>query len=228
MLETPTTTANSAEPASVAQTPARPWAVLPALVAIGPLAIAFLRFVMPYYTADDAQQIVRDTVAHPSNQSAVIWLGLIAIYAMVPAAVWVGRFARRWSPRLATAAIILMVAGYLSLGSLLTSDVVMWTGTKVGLTADTITQLYNGLHPSLAVADAVFVAGHVLGTILLGLALWRSPVVPRWLAVVCLVCQPLHFVAAVIVSSHPLDLFAWALNALVFAAVAVIARREWR
>ena len=43
--------------------------------------------------------------------------------------------------------------------------------------------------------------------------------------------QPLHFVAAVILGSHWLDLFAWGLNAAGFAAVAVVVLRmsdeEW-
>jgi hypothetical protein len=55
--------------------------------------------------------------------------------------------------------------------------------------------------------------------------------VPRAAALAVLVSQPLHFVAAVVVGSHWLDLFAWGLNAVGFAAVAMVVLRmtdrEW-
>ena len=52
----------------------------------------------------------------------------------------------------------------------------------------------------------LFVVGHVLGTILLGVGMLRWRVVPVWAAVATIVAQPIHFVAAVIVSSQTLDL----------------------
>jgi hypothetical protein len=66
----------------------------------------------------------------------------------------------------------------------------------------------------------VFVLGHVIGTVLLGLALLRSRTVPGWAAIVTAVAQPLHFVALVIVGSRELDFAAWTLNAVAFAVVA--------
>ena len=61
----------------------------------------------------------------------------------------------------------------------------------------------------------------MLGTVLLGCALWRVPGFPRWAALAVAVSQPLHFVAAVVVGSHELDLFAWGLNAVGFAVVGI-------
>jgi len=61
--------------------------------------------------------------------------------------------------------------------------------------------------------------------------MWRSRSVPRWAAVLTLVAQPLHFTAAVIVGSPGLDLAAWGLNAVGFAAAAAAILRmpddEW-
>jgi hypothetical protein len=55
--------------------------------------------------------------------------------------------------------------------------------------------------------------------------------VPTWAGVVTVISQPLHFVAAVVVSSHALDLAAWGLNAVGFAAVSLAILRlgddEW-
>jgi hypothetical protein len=63
-----------------------------------------------------------------------------------------------------------------------------------------------------------FVLGHVIGTILLGAAMWRSRVVARWAAVAVMVSQPVHIVAAVIIPNHTLDMFGWGLQAAGFAA----------
>ncbi len=197
----------------------------PALVAIGPAAIAILRFVLPYDTTDSSRTMAEKVIAHSTKESAVIWLSLVAILAMVPAVIWVGRYARHGAPRLGTAALALMVPGYLALGGLLSSDVLLWSGAKAGLSAASLARMYDHLHPAVFVAEAVFVVGHVIGTVLLGLALWHAPSVARWIAVAVVVCQPLHFIAAVVVSNHPLDLAAWGLNAVAFAAIAVTVRR---
>ena len=107
----------------------------------------------------------------------------------------------------------------------------MLFGVRHGIAPDTLAQLYEGMHPAQTVAEVLFVVGHVLGTILLGVAMLRSRLVPAWAAWVTIVAQPLHFVAAVILGSHWLDLFAWGLNAVGFAALALAILRlpddEW-
>lgn len=83
-----------------------------------------------------------------------------------------------------------------------------------------MTQILAVTHPALDVAVGIFLIGHVVGTILLGSALWRSRAVPRWAALLTIVSQPLHIVAAVVLVSHPLDLAAWAMQAVGFTAAA--------
>jgi hypothetical protein len=87
--------------------------------------------------------------------------------------------------------------------------------------ADTAAVLLDDLNalPAVGVAAVIFVAGHILGTILLGAALWRARAVPAWAATAIIVSQPLHLVA-VIVGNQPLDGCAWALTALGFAVTA--------
>jgi hypothetical protein len=80
--------------------------------------------------------------------------------------------------------------------------------------------------PAVAVATVVFVAGHIMGTVLLGAALWR--VVPRWAAVALAVSQPLHLVFAVIVPNHLLDAAAWTLTAVGFGVAAITLCRAVR
>jgi hypothetical protein len=117
------------------------------------------------------------------------------------------------------------------MGWLISVDLLLWAGADVGLDQSILVRLYSTDHPTSMIAAGVFVLGHVLGTVLLGVAMWRSGAVPRWAAMLTVVAQPLHFVAAVIVGSPTLDLVAWGMNAVGFAAAAVAIVRlpddEW-
>lgn len=201
------------------------------LLPVGPAAIAVLRLILPYGTTDGSEAMVTAVQAAPGRHSVVLWLGLAAILTLVPAAVWVGRLTRRHAPRLTAAALILLVPGYLSLGWLMGSDVLLWSGATAGVDVATMARLVEATHPTTAIAAIVFVIGHVIGTVLLGIAMWISRAVPRWAAVLTIVSQPLHFVAAVIVGSPTLDLAAWGMQAIGFAVAAVAIVRlpddEW-
>ena len=190
------------------------------LIPIGPAAVAVLRYVLPYQTGDDAEAVVTAVAAQPGTQSAVLWLTFVATLTLVPAVLWVGRLTRRRAPRLTAAALLLLVPGYLSLPWAVGADMLLWIGVQEGLDTGTLAELYGTLHPTSNIAAGVFVLGHVLGTVLLGIAMWRSRAVPRWAAVATIVSQPLHFVAAVIVGSPSLDFVAWGLNAVGFAVAA--------
>ena len=190
------------------------------LIPIGPAAVAVLRFVLPYFTTDDSTTVVQKVLAHPGRQSLVLWLGFVAILTLVPAVLWVGRLTRRRAPKLTAAALLLLVPGYLSLGWLIGSDVLLWIGARQGVDAGTLVRMYEAAHPTSNIAAGLFVLGHVTGTVLLGAAMWHSRTVPRWAALVTALSQPLHFIAAVIVVSPSLDLIAWGMNAAGFAVAA--------
>jgi len=194
------------------------WAIA-LLLPIGPAAIAVLRYVLPYGTVDDSSAITSRAMAEHGRMSLVLWLGFIAVLTLVPAAYFVARVTRPRAPRLTLVAMMLLVPGYLSLGWLTAEDQFLWSGAKAGLDAGAITRLVDSMHPSGAIAGVFFVLGHVLGTILLGTALWRSRAVARWAAVAVIVSQPIHFFAAVIVPNHTVDLVGWGLQAVGFAAV---------
>lgn len=189
------------------------------LLPIGPAAVALLRYFLPYDTVDDPATIVGDVIAEPGRTSFVLWMALVATLTLVPAAYFVGRLTRRRAPRLTAAALVLLVPGYLVLPWLASSDYFVWAGGEAGVDAGAITRMYETIHPSVDVAGGVFVLGHVIGTVLLGVALWRSRMVGRWAALCTIVSQPIHFVAAVIVVSRTLDLVGWGLQAVGFAAV---------
>ena len=59
--------------------------------------------------------------------------------------------------------------------------------------------------PSPVRSIGIFVAGHLFGTILLGVALWRARIAPTWLAIGFTVSQPIHL-ASVMTGIRPIDL----------------------
>jgi hypothetical protein len=197
--------------------PAWRWAAA-LILPIGPASVALLRFLLPYDTADDVSTITSKVVGHLDRSSTVLWLAYIALVTLVPGVYFVGRLARRGSPWLTGIALFLIVPGYLSLPWLASSDVFTWSAGTAGVDLATITRIADVTHGSVDVAGTVFVVGHVLGTVLLGMAMWRSGAGGRWAALAVAVSQPLHL-TSVIIGSHPLDLVGWGLQAVGFAAV---------
>jgi hypothetical protein len=201
------------------------------LLPVGPAAIAMLRYLIPYNTTDSSTEIAHKIAQHQTAENVAVWFGFVGMIALVPAVLVVGKVARRESPRLAAAGMTLLVPGYLVIGWLVASDAAALFAVRKGLATDVVADAYGDLHPSALVAGVIFVIGHVAGTVLLGCALYRGSAIPTWAAIALVVCQPLHFVAAVIVSSHALDLFAWGLNAVGFAVVSLTVLRmsdeEW-
>jgi hypothetical protein len=198
---------------------------------IGPLAVAGLRYVLPYFSASTPRETAIDVLAAEGRQSVVLWLGLIATFTLLPGVLAVGRLTRRGAPKMTAAAMLMVVPGYLALTYMIGSDLVLWTGARAGLDPSALAELADTVHPTSNIAAVVFVVGHVIGTVLLGLALLCSSTVPAWAAIVTVVAQPMHFVAFVILGSPALDCAAWAANSVAFAVVAVAILRlpddEW-
>ncbi len=195
------------------------------VAAIGPLSIATLRGLLPYDTVDDSVTIVEKVAAHPGAENAVLWLSALALLTMPLALLVVSRVAVQTRPRLGMAAAAIAWLGFANLAFLITPDQAALAGHDAGLPTATTAALLSAIdqNPVATTATTLFVTGHILGIVLLGVALWR--VIPRWAAIALIVSQPLHFVVAVIVPNHPLDVLAWVLTAVGFTAAA--AAKSW-
>ena len=190
------------------------------LMPVGPAAIALLRYLLPYYTADTSTAMASSVAASPGRQSAVLWLGYIGLLTLVPGVIALAHLTRATAPRLTAWGVGLAVPAYLSLGGLLSSDQLLWSGHAARVSTSTTGSILDHAHPTVGISLGVFVAGHVIGTVLLGIALYRSGRVPTWAGVALAVSQPLHFCAAVIFGSNVLDLIAWSLTAVAMAVAA--------
>lgn len=219
------TTVTTGAPARTA-VPAR--YALALLIPIGPLAIAALRAVLPYSTLDGPAQIATKMAAGPGAGDAVLWLTLIATITAVPAVIAVGLLAVRHAPRLGIAGLVLATAGFACLYGPASTDLAGMSAIQAGLGPAGVAGVVGAVHPSTVAATLVFVVGHVLGLVLLGIALWRGRAVPAWAALAIAVSQPLHFVFAVIVPNAALDATAWGVTTVGFAAVALTYARASR
>lgn len=190
------------------------------LMPVGPAAVGLLRYLLPYYTESSNTGMAAAVAEQAGRQSAVLWLGLLATLTLVPGVYALAQLTRRAAPRLTAVGLALVVPGYLSLGGLLASDHVLWSGHAAGLQPEATAALLDNAHPTIGISLGVFVLGHVIGTVLLGIALSLSGRVPRWAGVALAVSQPLHFLAAVVVGSNALDLFAWSLTSLAMGVAA--------
>jgi hypothetical protein len=199
--------------------PAATWAVA-LLLPVGPLAIAFLRLVLPYYTESTSSGMVAAVDAHPGRQTAVLWLAYVGILTLLPGLFVAAKVCRAGAPRLTAWALALAVPGYLSLGMFVGADHLLWSVHDAGLSSADSAAVVSATHPSVDVSIGVFVIGHVVGTVLLGLALLRSGRIPAWAAWLVTVSQPLHFIATVILGSPQVDFVAWTMTAVGLALVA--------
>ncbi|HET8595842.1 MAG TPA: hypothetical protein VFM07_11385 [Intrasporangium sp.] len=194
----------------------RTWQSLLALTApVMAAVIAVLRFTLPYNTLDTPDEAFARLVANPTFTSAQLWFGLLTpvVISGVLAVLWL---TRRRVPLLATVAGVLCVLGYIALTaadsvSPVLADLVAHGRLEVTAARPLATALEAMPQPTAAVS--IFVIGHLLGTVLLGVALWRSRALPAWVGITLAVSQPVHLVSAM-TGNHPLDLAAWGATAL--------------
>ncbi|GIF68383.1 hypothetical protein Ais01nite_64180 [Asanoa ishikariensis] len=196
------------------------WRWLLALAAV-PLAlfVTVFRYLLPYDTGDQPREIFDKLVAATTFQQAALAVGgLVALTgcAGVLAVAW---HTRRHTPLLTTVGLFLAVPGYLALfaGGPYADALTYVTGTHPEVDRDLAFALGSALEssPQSNVLVLVFVAGHLLGTIMIGVALWRARIAPTWLAIGLAVSQPIHL-TAVLTGVRWLDLVGWGLTTVGF------------
>jgi hypothetical protein len=196
------------------------------LLPIAPLSVTVLRLIWPAFSASDTGAALDAVAAHPGAQEAVLWLSLVMTLTMVPAMLAAVRLARRRRPVLAMVTAGVNLVAYLAGGAaLVVPDLLALVAVRGGYDRAAVEPLLDAVntHPTTSAALIVFVAGHIVGMILLGAALWR--IIPGWASVALIVSQPLHLIAYVVLQVQLLDGLAWGLTALGFTACAFAVAR---
>ena len=198
--------------------------VLAVLLPLGPLFVAVAFALRPFSGSDDPAVIVAKILASPSTD-VLLWLGFLAPGLLLLATVTAGHLARRRAPVLATVATTINALAFgLMSGAVASGDLITVAGGRAGVDPATILTITDAIEnsPITGTALGIWVPGHILGMVLLAVALRRARVLPRWAAVVLGVSQPIHFLAFVVLDNQYVDALAgWGLTAVGFAAVAV-------
>jgi len=133
----------------------------------------------------------------------------------VPGAYAALRLLRRYRPVLTAWTGALLIPAYLALTAGAMLGAADLAAIEFGVAPDEVTARSVALlaTPMMASMLLLFVVGHVVGTVLLGIAACVARVIPLWAGVLLAISQPLH-VTAVVIQSRPLDLAAWGLTAV--------------
>ena len=184
------------------------------LMPIGPAAVAVIRLIYPPDAAT--------AIAHPATMEAVLWLGFVATFTLVPGAYAALGLLHRPTPRLYVWTGAFLLPGYLAMMTLGFFETLWAAAPAAGLTQAQVEALgvaAEGVGPGM-ITLLVFVVGHIVGTVLLGAASLRGRLMPPVVALALIISQPLHLVA--VMSAQPvLDLVAWGLTAVGMAFLAV-------
>ncbi len=159
------------------------WRVLLAMVVPIPWLAKGIQYVVqaPFEHTTDQIRYNLDHDLHRYLQ----WLDALFVVLVVPSIVAMVLVSRRGAPRLATAAAVLMGGGFLMVLPLNAStDALAWVAAQHAhdpvLVGGFIDDAAADARSSVGIAG--FLVAIVFGSILVGLALWRSRAVPGWAA----------------------------------------------
>ncbi|WP_410790412.1 hypothetical protein [Kribbella sp. C-35] len=172
-----------------------------------------------FQTNDDDTRAALDRIAQqPGRQFTFALLGFMGYVFVVPAFLAAARLARRRRPVLTTVALSVNLLAYLGGTAMVGLDSMYLAGAELpaeqrDAAASMIDKMWStGLS---GVSTGLFVAGHVIGAILMGFALRGSIPAAGWLAMI--LSQPGHVVAFVVLQNPVADMAAWLLMSACFA-----------
>ena len=176
--------------------------------------------IMPVHLANgDAADQVAAVAGHADRMQVSLWLDL-PVLLMIPAVLVLGMLAGARTSRLAALGTTIAFVGTLTAGFLLGNDVLIYLASKA--TNPTAATDLLAAYESFAVvvlATTVTVLGTSIGLILLGVALLRSRIIPRWAAVV-LIAAPVLSVFGEASGTTAMAICGHAAQLVAFAAAA--------
>jgi hypothetical protein len=172
------------------------WRLLLAIVAPLPMLCMGTVYVLKPFEGDAP---IADTAAaitaHRQLYEVVMWLGLPFLVGLIPAVIAVAWVTRRRTPVLTTVGAVWTLLGCLSALSLLVPhDLLAYLAATHELDVATVAALDQAWWalPMTGAAALLFISGIVVGLPLLGIALWRSRMAPRWMAIALIIGGATH------------------------------------
>jgi hypothetical protein len=190
------------------------------ILPIPPTCIAIGRL---FQTDDtDTRRALDLVAANPDRQFTFALLGFISLACVIPAFLAAAPLSRRRRPVLTSVALGVNLMGLIGGFSLFAIDNLYLIGASLpaeerDVGAIVIDEMWSAGIPGFGAN--LFVLGHFLGTILMGLALRGSIPTVGWLAM--LLTTPVHLLAFVFLQMPAVDMAAWLLMTLAFVYCAI-------
>ncbi len=172
------------------------WRLLLAIVAPLPMLCMGIVYVIKPFEGDAP---LPDTAAaistHLQLYEVTQWLGVPFLVGLIPAVIALAWVTRRRTPVLTSVGAVWTLLGCLSAFPLLVpDDVLAYLAVTKGLDVATVAALDEAWWalPVTGAAALLFISGIVVGLPLLGIALWRSRVAPRWMAIALIIGGATH------------------------------------
>jgi hypothetical protein len=207
----------------------RRWVTAGCMV-IAPIAFAVIRALVPYSSSPSGA--VAAYSAHAGTYPFLAIAEIVAVLTMGFAMLGLGRLIQAGAPVLALIATPLAVLGWFMVAVLGTLDSVIHEIAQLGsgaAGASLLTRINS--NPEIGLFFGLFLAGHLVGTMLLGVGLLVSRRVSVWAGIALIAGDVLHPVAFVLLQSHALDALAYLVlgAGMTMAARAVLAtpNDEW-
>jgi hypothetical protein len=158
--------------------------------------------------------------AHPGLLHSVVLFGMLGALLMIPAALGAARLAGRRAAKLSFVAGTLVAAGYACYFAVLLPDLTTLAMVRVGGPMADFARVLDARQEDATGTWVflLFILGNIVGTVLLGLALWRSRSVGRW-AALAILAWPLMHVAGLAAGVEWLEVAGAAVQGIGFAAV---------
>jgi hypothetical protein len=202
--------------------------VLLALSAVlGPLLFLAVFSVQPYETTDSTKEIVAAIAENEGTVQFAQWAMALGLVLLVPGTLAVGLLATARSPKMGLWGTAVLVTGWLAIATTPSLDQVALGGLAKGVSQEALVKVTDGTYELAVngVPTLYFVAAHVVGAILLGVALLRGRVVPAWAAWALILSMPVN-VAGFVGGTLPVVLLSFALMAVGFGAAALVIVRH--
>lgn len=172
------------------------WVLGAVAIAGGPLAYVTGGVLSPSIHATGAQSIAAAATAVPLVNGAHVVAFVLASYLLPVGAAALARLAWPAAPRLALAGGLLAVVGWLPFSALTAlDDLINAMARTPG--GDSYAGLLDrfGTDPVMSAYLLVYIAGHLVGYVVLAVALRRAGVVPPWAEWAMIASSPLTIVA---------------------------------
>jgi hypothetical protein len=205
------TTTNPAGPRTVRR------AATAVCVVAAPLLAGAARALVPSVTETNARQTFAAFQAHLGEARAELAVAVAACLVLPFFVLGLYRLSVRGAPVLAGAGCVLALAGWEAVAFIWAGDALMYElAARGGSPAVWSHFLAN---PAIRIMTLIFVVGHLAGTALLGIALWRVLAVRLW-AAAAIVAGDFGHLAAHTIGSRGLDVAAFGLLAVGCAVAA--------